>query len=137
MLAERVLIIDDNAFNVKLARRLLVSEGFDVRTAATPAEALEIVAMWAPQLILMDLHLPGMDGLTLTRRLRTDSTTQGTIIIAFSAETSSGERDALAAGCDGFIAKPIDTRQFGSRVRGYLAARRNADSRGLPRIDAD
>jgi two-component system, cell cycle response regulator DivK len=130
MVAERVLIVDDNPFNVKLARRLLASEGFDVRSAATPGAALETVGQWAPQLILMDLQLPGMDGLTLTRRLRDDAATERTVIVAFSAETtSSDERRALEAGFDGFIAKPIDTRQFGSRVRSYLAARRSADLR--------
>ena len=130
MVAERVLIVDDNPFNVKLANRLLVSEGFDVRTAATPEDALDIVTQWAPQLILMDLHLPGMDGLTLTRRLRADSSARGTVIIAFSAEASStDEQHAREAGCDGYIAKPIDTRLFGARVRGYLAAHRSEQHR--------
>jgi CheY-like chemotaxis protein len=127
MVAERVLIVDDNPFNVKLARRLLAAEGFDVRAAATADDALEMVTTWAPQLILMDLHLPGVDGLALTRRLRADPASEGTVIIAFSAESSPGdEQRAVGAGCDGFIPKPIDTKQFGPRVRGYLAARRSA-----------
>jgi CheY-like chemotaxis protein len=120
MVAERVLIVDDNPFNVKLAHRLLVSEGFDVRTAATPDAALDIISSWAPRLILMDLHLPGMDGLALTRRLRADSAAHGSVIIAFSAASSGDEQRARDAGCDGFITKPIDTRQFGAHVRSFL-----------------
>ena len=125
MAAERVLIVDDNPYNVKLARRLLVSEGFDVRNATAPDDVFEIATNWAPQLILMDLQLPGMDGLTLTRRLRTNPAHAATVIVAFSALISpADERLALDAGFDGYIAKPIDTRQFGSMVRRHLASGR-------------
>jgi CheY-like chemotaxis protein len=123
MAAERVLIVDDNPFNVKLARYLLAADGFDVRSAETPEDALAAIASWLPALVLMDLRLPGMDGLTLTRTLRADPANRALAIIAFSAETTpEEERRALAAGCGGYITKPIDTRTFAATVRGHLGA---------------
>jgi CheY-like chemotaxis protein len=120
-----VLIVDDNPFNVKLARYLLTADGFDVRSAATSEEALTALASWRPRLVLMDLRLPGTDGLTLTRRLRSDPANDGVSVIAFSAEaTQADERLALDAGCDGYIGKPIDVSRFCSAVRRYLESKR-------------
>jgi two-component system, cell cycle response regulator DivK len=120
-MAERVLIVDDNPFNVKLARYLLTAEGFDVRVAENAEEALTVIASWAPELVLMDLRLPGTDGLALTRTLRANPANHGVAIIAFSAEaTKEEERSALGAGCNGYISKPIDTRTFAATVRCHL-----------------
>jgi two-component system, cell cycle response regulator DivK len=90
---------------------LLTGEGYDVRTAVDALEALEILKKWRPLLILMDIQLPGIDGLELTRRLKADSTTEQIIIIGLTAYAMKGDEERiLAAGCDGYIAKPIDTR---------------------------
>ena len=125
MADERVLIVDDNPFNVKLAQYLLTADGFDVRTAATADEMMAAIAAGRPLLILMDLRLRGMDGLTLIRRLRSDSANESISIIAFSADvTRAHEQQLLEAGCDGYIRKPIDVDQFCSLVRGYLSAKR-------------
>jgi len=116
-----ILIVDDNPVNLKLARVLLVAEGYDVRTAADAEEALEVLGTWRPRVILMDLQLPGMDGLELTRRLKADPATQEIAILALTAYAMKGdEQKALAAGCDGYLAKPIDTRALSGIIAGHL-----------------
>ena len=116
-----ILVVDDNPVNLKLVRVLLKSDGYDVRTAVDAEEALELIASASPRLILMDLQLPGMDGLELTRRLKADPATRGIIIVAMTAYAMKGdEQKALDAGCDGYIAKPIDTRALPGVLEGYL-----------------
>ena len=109
MTGRPILIIDDNPANLKLARVLLCGEGYDVRTAVDAEAALRLVESFRPQLILMDVQLPDMDGLELTRRLKSDPATRRIKILALTAYAMKSDRDrALAAGCDGYIAKPID-----------------------------
>ena len=111
MRQRNVLIVDDNPMNMKLVRVLLTGEGYEVRTAADALEALEILKEWRPILILMDIQLPGIDGLELTRRLKADPDTNQIIIIGLTAYAMKGDEERiLAAGCDAYIAKPIDTR---------------------------
>ena len=111
MKERNVLIVDDNPMNMKLVRVLLTGEGYEVRTAADALEALDILKEWRPLLILMDIQLPGIDGLELTRRLKTDSATDQIIIIGLTAYAMKGDEERiLSAGCDAYIAKPIDTR---------------------------
>ena len=111
MKERNVLIVDDNPMNMKLVRVLLTGEGYDVRTAVDALEALDILKEWRPLLILMDIQLPGIDGLELTRRLKADSATDQIIIIGLTAYAMKGDEERiLAAGCDAYIAKPIDTR---------------------------
>lgn len=118
-----ILIVDDNPVNLKLARVTLAIEGYDVRTAADAEEALALLAAFHPRLILMDIQLPGMDGLTLTRRLKDDAATRGIVILALTAYAMKGdEQKALDAGCDGYITKPIDTRMLPTLVARHLAA---------------
>src|SRR5207249_1796806 len=108
--SEPILIVDDNPVNLKLARVLLATEGYEVRTAAHAAEALGVLEGFRPRLILMDIQLPGMDGLELTRRLKADPALRGTVILALTAYAMKGDEEkALDAGCDGYIAKPMDT----------------------------
>ncbi len=116
-----ILIVDDNPANVKLVSFLLTTCGFAVHTATNADEALAAVAQHRPRLILMDIQLPGMDGLTLTRLLKADPKTSDTIIVAVTAYAMKGD-DAKArrAGCDGYVTKPIDTRALPGMITGYL-----------------
>jgi len=121
MSGEPILIVDDNATNLKLVRILLASEGYDVRTAADAEEALNILKEFYPRMILMDIQLPGIDGLELTRRLKADPATQKIMILGLTAYVMKGDKDRImAAGCDGYIPKPIDTRTLPELVAGYL-----------------
>jgi two-component system, cell cycle response regulator DivK len=124
MAGESILIVDDNAQNLKLARVILATEGYDVRTAADAEEALRLLTSYAPRLILMDLQLPGMDGLELTRHLKADPARQGLVIVALTAYAMKGDEEkARAAGCDGYVTKPIDPGRFASVVAEHLAHR--------------
>ncbi len=123
--ADPILIVDDNAQNLKLARVILSVEGYDVRTAANAEEALRVLHDFSPRLILMDIQLPGMDGLELTRLLRRDPTRQDIRIVALTAYARKGDEDkALAAGCDGYITKPIDVERLPRLVAEHLARAR-------------
>ena len=111
MAGEPILIVDDNAANLKLARVLLSGEGYEVKTAADAAEALVLLQNFRPRLILMDLQMPRMDGFDLTRRLKADPEMKGIVILALTAYAMKGDEEkARAAGCDGYVSKPIDTR---------------------------
>jgi CheY-like chemotaxis protein len=124
MPGEPVLIVDDNPINLKVARLTLEIEGYDVRTAVDAEQALALLSTFLPRLVVMDLQLPGMDGLELTRRLKANPATSGTIVIAVTAYAMKGdEQRALDGGCDGYIAKPIDTRTMATTVGRYLAGR--------------
>jgi CheY-like chemotaxis protein len=118
----RILVVDDNATNLKLIEYLLKAKGYDVLTAVDAESALAAVRSNRPSLVLMDLQLPGMDGLELTRRLKSDASTCEIVIVAVTAYAMKGdEQRALDAGCDGYIAKPIDTRGLPSVVERHLA----------------
>ena len=117
-----ILIVDDNPVNMKLIRVLLTGDGYQVRTAADAHEALRVLTEYHPKLILMDIQLPGIDGLELTRRLKADPSTRDILIIGLTAYAMKGDEDRiLAAGCDGYIAKPIDTRNLPITIRSFLA----------------
>lgn len=121
MAGEAILVIDDNPASLKLARVLLAVAGYEVHTATDAEEALRAVQSFKPRLILMDLQLPGMDGLELTRRLKADEATREAPIVALSAYAMLGdEQRALEAGCDGYLSKPIDTRTLPDLVARYL-----------------
>jgi CheY-like chemotaxis protein len=107
--------------NLKLARVLLAAEGYEVRTAIAADEALEVLREFHPRLILMDIQLPGMDGLELTRRLKADPRMGDVVIVALTAYAMKGDEErVLAAGCDGYIGKPIDTRRLAAQVAALL-----------------
>jgi two-component system cell cycle response regulator DivK len=121
-MTERILIVDDNPQNLKLARVILVAAGYEVRTAADAEEAIEALSTFVPRLILMDLQLPGMDGLELTRRLKADSARSHIVILALTAYAMKGDEEkARAAGCDGYITKPIDTDALPVLVADHLS----------------
>ena len=116
-----ILIVDDNPSNLKLAADVLSFEGLAIEKASSAEEALRSIEEHPPALILMDIGLPGMDGLTLTRMLRGREETRQIGIVALTAfAMGSDEARAILAGCDGYITKPIDTRTFGPLVKRYL-----------------
>ncbi len=118
---ESILVVDDNPMNLKLARLLLGTEGYEVRTAGRAEEALAVLQSYHPRVILMDVQLPGIDGLELTRQIKSDPSFRDIIILAVTAYAmASDEKRAFEAGCDGYITKPIDTRSLGELVRTYL-----------------
>ncbi|PWT98900.1 MAG: hypothetical protein C5B51_28255 [Terriglobia bacterium] len=128
-----ILIIDDTPVNLRLTRILLVNEGYEVITAASAEEGLESLENSRPQLILVDIQLPGIDGLEFTRRVKQDSRFRGISIVALTAFAMKGdEQKALDAGCDGYITKPIDTRALGARVREYLDKAKSAEPPPAP-----
>lgn len=121
MAGEPVLIVDDNPANLKLMRVLLTAEGYEVRGASNADEALAVLDAFRPRLILMDLQMPGMDGLTLTTRLKADPLRRDMSIIALTAYAMKGDEErALAAGCDGYVTKPIDTRSLAALLERHL-----------------
>ena len=121
MAGERILIVDDNPQNLKLARVLLSGEGYEVRTATDAEAALRELDSFVPRLILMDIQLPGMDGLALTRLLKADPTRREIVVVALTAYAMKGdEQKAFAAGCDGYIAKPIDVAVFPGLIAEYV-----------------
>jgi CheY-like chemotaxis protein len=124
MEGKSILIVDDNAQNLKLARVVLANEGFDVQTASNAEDALQLLRTITPRLILMDIQLPGMDGLELTRQLKADPATRAIRVIALTAYAMKGDDEkAFAAGCDGYITKPIDVERLPALVSSYLAER--------------
>ena len=127
MTGKSILLVDDSVDNLKLTRFLLGREGFDVRTAENAEQALLALEKHIPSLILMDIQLPGMDGLQLTRHLRRDASLNSVPIVAFTASAIKGDEEiARASGCDGYVTKPIDTRTLGNQVREFLNHARSA-----------
>jgi CheY-like chemotaxis protein len=123
MTAYRILLVEDNEANQMLARAVLELEGFEVCVAGSAEAARAELRAARPSLILMDVQLPGQDGLSLTREIKGDPATASIPVVALTAHAMSGDRAlAIHAGCEGYIAKPIDTRRFGKDVRQYLAA---------------
>jgi CheY-like chemotaxis protein len=121
MSGEPILIVDDNPLNMKLVRILLSGEGYEVRTASDAVEALRVLTDFTPRLILMDIQLPGIDGLELTRRLKSKRNTRHITILGLTAYAMKGDEERiLAAGCDGYVPKPIDTRKLPALVAEYL-----------------
>ena len=116
-----ILVVDDVPENLKLVRILLSKKGFEVHTATTADDALEMARKMHPCLILADIRLPGMDGLEMTRRLKADPETKDITIVAITALAMEGdEQKALDAGCDGYITKPINVKTFPTLIRQYL-----------------
>jgi CheY-like chemotaxis protein len=121
MNAVRILVVDDNPTNLKLVSDVLQFEGYEVLKAPDAEVAQEIIKATPPALILMDIALPGMDGLTLTRLLKADEETRDIVIVALTAFAMKGDEEkAREAGCDGYVTKPIDTRRISEQVAAYL-----------------
>jgi CheY-like chemotaxis protein len=119
-----ILIVEDNPANQLLVSAVLEREGYRLELAGSAVEARAVLARTLPDLILMDIQLPGMDGLTFTSELKADPVSAGVPVVALTALAMAGDRErALAAGCIGYISKPINTRTFADEVRSYLLAK--------------
>jgi CheY-like chemotaxis protein len=118
---QRILVVDDGAINLSLTCYVLESAGYVVETAVDAEHAQELLKQVTPDLILMDISLPGMDGLTLTRKLKADERLKNIPVVALTASAMTGDEEkALQAGCIGFITKPIDIHQFPKQVAVFL-----------------
>ena len=126
MTRDLILVVDDNPVNLKLTCALLRRTGYDVWTAGDANETLAVLHTVRPRLILMDIQLPDIDGLTLTRRLKADPATQDVMIVALTAFAMKGdEQKAREAGCDGYISKPIEKRTFVNTITRLLDTSRD------------
>jgi CheY-like chemotaxis protein len=122
MTHETILIIEDNLLNLELATDLLEVNGFVVFSAQTAEEGLRMARDILPALVLMDWGLPGMDGLTATRELKTDPATRHLKVVGLTAHAMKGDTEvAFKAGCDGYLTKPMDTRTFVASVTRFIA----------------
>jgi two-component system cell cycle response regulator DivK len=121
-MSDLILIVEDNEKNMKLARDLLQYHGFTTIEATNAEEGLTLARSRAPRLILMDIQLPGMDGVNALAQLRSDSTTSRIPVVAMTASVMKEDRERFdKAGFDGFITKPIDVRAFPQQVRDHIA----------------
>lgn len=120
-----ILVVDDNPTNLKLVSDVLEFDGYEIVQAEDAEQAQALLKKRLPDLILMDIALPGMDGLTLTRLLKSDPHTQRIPVIALTAFAMKGDEEkAVAAGCDGYVTKPVDTRALGIKVAKHLNLRK-------------
>ncbi len=128
MAGEKIMVVEDSPTNQKLMLTLLEMEGYDARAADSAEDGFKLLEVFNPDLILMDIQLPGIDGLEMTRQLRSDPTYQDTPILAVTAYSSRSDwKKALDAGCDEFITKPIDTRSLPDVIAGYCERTRTGD----------
>jgi CheY-like chemotaxis protein len=118
-----ILLVEDDFMNMKLAQHVLESQGYNVVKATTGQEALQQLKASTPDLILMDVQLPDIDGMTLVRIIRAKDTTRETNILALTACAMKGDREKiLKTGCNDYISKPINVETFVSTVRRYLGS---------------
>ena len=117
----RILVVEDNEVNLMVFTDILVAAGYRVLAARTAEECFAIAKTESPDLILMDIQLPGMDGLEAVKALKANPSTQGIPIVALTAHAMTTHRErALEAGCSGYITKPIRSRNFREEVQSYL-----------------
>ena len=129
-MTHRILVVDDNPTNLKLACEVLEMAGYQVDRAVDAIEALSRIGRVHPDLILMDVALPGIDGLTLARMLKRDEATQRIAIVALTAFAMKGDDEkAFDAGCDAYISKPIDARRLPLQVAEILGQRNRQEKK--------
>ena len=117
-----ILVVEDNERNLKLLRDVLEYAGYDVRVARTAEDGISLAASEPPDLVLMDLQLPGIDGMEALRRLRESPRTADIPVVAVTAQAMKQDRErALEAGFNGYIEKPISVRAFPDQVRRFLS----------------
>jgi CheY-like chemotaxis protein len=117
----QVLVVDDNIINLKLACELLEKDDFHVKRATSAEDALVVLKSYKPDLVLLDIGMPGMDGFMLTKELKNNEKTKNLKVVALTASAMKGDDiKAFKAGFDGYLTKPIDTRNFCSQVREFI-----------------
>ena len=120
MAGERVLVVEDNDKNMKLIRDVLQATGYDTVEASTGDDAVKLALSQAPALVLMDVQLPGIDGVEALARLRDDERTASIPVLALTAQAMHGDRERfLAAGFDGYLSKPVDVAELLRTVEEY------------------
>lgn len=121
MAAKKILVIEDNALNMKLVVTLLRLSKFEIIEAKDAEDGLKLAQIHRPNLILMDIHLPGMNGLHATRVIKGDAELKDVPVVALTSYVMEGDKEKIInAGCDGYISKPIDTRHFLETLSAYL-----------------
>lgn len=121
MNGKTILVIEDNQLNMKLVRSLIKMGSYEMIEAGDAETGIKLARENKPDLILMDIQLPGMDGLSATKILKGDGVLKDTPIIALTSHAMEGDdKKVREAGCDGYITKPIDTRNFLQTVTAYL-----------------
>ena len=124
MAGERILVVEDNELNMKLLRDVLFATGYRTLEATTGEEAVELAATQAPDLVLMDIQLPDIDGVQALRRLRADDRTAAIPVLAVTAQAMQGDQQKfLAAGFDGYVSKPVNVRELIGTVRQHCDSR--------------
>jgi two-component system cell cycle response regulator DivK len=117
-----ILVVEDNERNLKLLRDVLEYAGYDVRVARTGEDGVTLAVKEPPDLVLMDLQLPGIDGMEALRQLRASPRTADVPVVAVTAQAMKQDRErVLEAGFDGYVEKPISVRAFPEQVRGFLS----------------
>jgi len=123
-MSKRILVIEDQEDNRQIVRDLMTASGYELIEATTGEEGLEAAARERPDLILMDIQLPGIDGYEVTRRIKADPKLRQIPIIAVTSYALSGDdKKAFAAGCDGYVTKPYSPRLLLAKIREYLLAK--------------
>lgn len=121
MAKEKILVVEDNQLNLELIVDILQVRGYEIFTATTGKEAIELAKKEMPDLILMDMQLPVMDGYEATRKIKEDPQLKSIPIVAITSYAMKGDRERiLEAGCNGYIIKPIDTRELPKTVAKFL-----------------
>ncbi len=122
MSRQRILVVEDNALNMKLVRDVLSHAGYEIIEAGSGEEGVELASVYAPDLVLMDLQLPGIDGTEALHRLRQNSPTKSVPVVAVTAFAMNEDRErAAAAGFDGYLEKPISVSALPGQVEAFLA----------------
>ena len=123
-MSKRILVIEDQEDNRQIVRDLMTASGYELIEATTGEEGLNVAAREQPDLILMDIQLPGIDGYEVTRRIKADPKLKKIPIIAVTSYALSGDdKKAFAAGCDGYVTKPYSPRLLLAKIREYLPAK--------------
>lgn len=120
-----IIVVDDNSVNMKLTTNLLEIGGYRALPAFSSEEAINILKSQRPDLILMDISLPGMDGLTATQVIKKNPSTENIPVVALTAHAIKDDKErAIEAGCDAYLLRPIETRTFYMTISGLMASKR-------------
>lgn len=118
---KKVMLIEDNKMNARLLEHVLTRDGYSVTIHFSAEEAIVAALQLMPDIILMDIQLPGMDGLEATRRLKSEPGTSAIPIVAITAHAMRGDEERImAAGCEGYISKPVNTRELSATIAAYM-----------------